>query len=69
VVSMNDVIDPASGLALKVRRITRGVTAAAVAKRLGVSAQRVHQIEAYRLPSRAARDRYLAALDVEAAER
>lgn len=62
-------IDPESGLALKLRRITRGVTAAAVARRLGVSAQRVHQIEAYGRPSPAARARYLAALDAEAPKR
>lgn len=66
---MDDVIDPESGLALKVQRIARGVTAVALAKDLGVSPQRIHQIEAYRRPSRAARARYLDALQRASEER
>lgn len=51
-----------SGLDLKVARIRAGVTATALAARLGVSRQRIVNIEGSLRPSSGASERYLQAL-------
>lgn len=62
-------IDATSGFGLKVRRQALGVQARSIAQLMGVSRARVAAIEASRFPTRAARERYLAALQRAAGER
>jgi predicted transcriptional regulator len=61
-------IDSTSGFGLKVRRQALGVQARTVARLMGVSRTRIAAIEASRIPTRAARERYLDALRRAAAE-
>ena len=52
-----------SGTDLKVARLRRGIHAGDVARQLGVSKQRVSQMEGVAFPTRAAIRRYLDALE------
>lgn len=61
--------DPSRGIDLRLLRLERRVTAASVARAAGWSRSRVSAIEQTDLPTGRARRRYLAALDVAAAER
>lgn len=54
---------PASGLDLKLARIARGVSQRELARRMGVSPQRIAAIEATRWPTRGMCARYMAALE------
>ena len=56
------MIDATTGFGLKVRRQALGVQARSIARLMAVSRARVAAIEASRLPTRAARMRYLDAL-------
>ena len=64
VATMNTSSGPVhSGTDLKIARVRRGIRAVDVARELGVSKQRVSQIESTTFPTRAAIRRYLAALE------
>lgn len=62
-------IDATTGFGLKIRRQALGVQARTIAQLMGVSRARVAAIEAARFPTRAARARYLDALQRAARER
>jgi transcriptional regulator with XRE-family HTH domain len=61
--------DTLRGIDLRLRRLERRVTAAAVARAAGWSRSRVSNIEQTDLPTSRARQRYLAGLERAAAER
>lgn len=63
------ILDVTTGFGLKVRRQALGVQARAIAQLMGVTRSRVAAIEASRFPTRAARERYLEALQRAAGER
>ena len=63
------MLDVSTGFGLKVRRQALGIQARRIAQLMGVTRSRVAAIEAARYPTRAARTRYLDALQRAAAER
>ena len=63
------MLDVTTGFGLKVRRQALGVQARTIAQYMGVTRSRVGAIEASRLPTRTAQERYLEALEKAAGER
>jgi predicted transcriptional regulator len=63
------MLDVTTGFGLKVRRQALGVQARTIARLMGVTRSRIGAIEAARYPTRAARQRYLEALQKASAER
>ncbi len=55
-------LDRPAGMDLRLRRVALGVSQSDLARRLGVSRQRIGNIEGMLRPGRTAVDRYLAAL-------
>lgn len=58
-----------TGMDLRLRRVALGVAQTTLARQLGVSRQRIANVEGMYRPPRPMVERYLAALDAAAAER